>query len=207
MKNILCFGDSNTYGLNPAKGIRYGEHERWCGVLQDILGNNYNIIEEGYNARTINFLDPDDCKICSVNYLPECLMKYNDINLIIIALGLNDFQTSYNSTVDEVLMGYKTIYEIVKKSKFKNTKLLFLASANITAKITCGYFGCLFDITSVKKSEELTQKMEDYIADLGCEFYDLNEIVKTSDIDGLHMDINSHRKIGEKLADIIPQLV
>ncbi len=48
MKNILCFGDSNTYGLNPewVKG-NFGRHPfnvRWPGRLQALLGSDYHII-------------------------------------------------------------------------------------------------------------------------------------------------------------------
>ena len=38
MKDVLCFGDSNTWGFVPGRGVRYDEHTRWTGVLQDVLG-------------------------------------------------------------------------------------------------------------------------------------------------------------------------
>lgn len=43
MKNALCFGDSNTYGYDPAgmrdgTAVRYGQDVRWCGVAQRDLG-------------------------------------------------------------------------------------------------------------------------------------------------------------------------
>lgn len=39
MKNVLCFGDSNTYGYDPAgmrdgTAVRYAHDVRWCGVAQ-----------------------------------------------------------------------------------------------------------------------------------------------------------------------------
>ena len=207
MKNVLCFGDSNTFGFNPQTGGRYNKNERWCGVLQNFLGNNFNIIEEGCNARTINFLDFENFKICGKNYLSDCLEKYENIDLIIILLGLNDFQISYNSSVEEVLDGLKVLCDIVKNSKFKNSKLLFLAPLNIRESILCSHFGCLFDLSAVKKSQELSSRMKDFVTNIGCEFFNLNEIGQTSDIDGLHMDIETHKKIGETLSGLIPQLI
>ena len=47
MKTVLCYGDSNTYGFNPANGLRYPQDMRWTGKLQSLLGNDYRIIEEG----------------------------------------------------------------------------------------------------------------------------------------------------------------
>ena len=46
MINILCFGDSNTFGTNPAGG-RWPLEVRWTGVLQQLLGPGYRVIEEG----------------------------------------------------------------------------------------------------------------------------------------------------------------
>ena len=34
MKNILCFGDSNTWGYDPVTGSRYAYDVRWTGRLQ-----------------------------------------------------------------------------------------------------------------------------------------------------------------------------
>ena len=45
MINILCFGDSNTFGSNPAGG-RWPLHKRWTSVLQDLLGEEFHVIEE-----------------------------------------------------------------------------------------------------------------------------------------------------------------
>ena len=37
-KNILCFGDSNTYGESPEGLGRYSRQERWTGILAQRLG-------------------------------------------------------------------------------------------------------------------------------------------------------------------------
>lgn len=53
-KKILCFGDSNTYGVIPEKEAspypsdRYDENTRWPCVMQKTLGiDQWDIIEEG----------------------------------------------------------------------------------------------------------------------------------------------------------------
>jgi lysophospholipase L1-like esterase len=38
MKTVLCYGDSNTWGHNPATGERYAPDERWPGVMRAALG-------------------------------------------------------------------------------------------------------------------------------------------------------------------------
>ena len=41
-RRVLCFGDSNTYGYDPARDGRYGEDERYPMVLQDLLGDGWS---------------------------------------------------------------------------------------------------------------------------------------------------------------------
>ncbi|MDD6183063.1 MAG: arylesterase, partial [Lachnospiraceae bacterium] len=48
MKQILCFGDSNTYGLIPGTENRYNWEIRWTGRLDAaVRGKGYRVIEEG----------------------------------------------------------------------------------------------------------------------------------------------------------------
>ena len=54
---ILCFGDSNTWGYTPGSGLR--NPNRWTRVLKDLLPE-YEIIEEGLNARKLCTLDPTE---------------------------------------------------------------------------------------------------------------------------------------------------
>ena len=69
MKNILCYGDSNTYGSMPidfdpidtdfiSSTYRYPEEKRWTTIMQKELGDGYNIITEGLNGRCTVFDDP-----------------------------------------------------------------------------------------------------------------------------------------------------
>ena len=58
MKEILCFGDSNTYGLIPGTTRRYDRETRWTGILAEKLyDKGYRIIEEGLCGRTSVFDD------------------------------------------------------------------------------------------------------------------------------------------------------
>ena len=57
MRNILCYGDSNTFGTDPVHGGRHPREARWTGVLQELLGDGYRVIEEGLGGRTTVFDD------------------------------------------------------------------------------------------------------------------------------------------------------
>lgn len=58
VKNILCFGDSNTFGYDTLKDSRFPWGVRWTSILQEKLGSDYRIIEEGMGGRTTVWEDP-----------------------------------------------------------------------------------------------------------------------------------------------------
>ena len=60
MKSILCFGDSNTWGYDPATKTRFSRDKRWTGLLQKYLGSEYYIVEEGLNGRTTNIDEKEE---------------------------------------------------------------------------------------------------------------------------------------------------
>lgn len=51
--NIICFGDSNTYGFDPRSylGGRYQSEDRWVDILREKTG--WKIQNEGMNGREI----------------------------------------------------------------------------------------------------------------------------------------------------------
>ena len=75
MKHILCYGDSNTHGYIPGGG-RYDIKTRWTGILADLLGSDYRIIEEGLNGRTSSLEDPFDPYKNGMEYIvPICILS------------------------------------------------------------------------------------------------------------------------------------
>lgn len=71
--NVICFGDSNTWGYDPR--ARFGEcySLRWTDILAEKTG--WNVINEGVNGREV----PTEPAI-----IPS------DIDLFLVMLGTND---------------------------------------------------------------------------------------------------------------------
>ena len=91
MKNILCYGDSNTFGFT-LHGGRHPYDVRWTGRLQLALGPAYRVIEEGCGGRTTVFEDPIDLGRNGRTSLPVCLASHNPLDLVILMLGTNDLR-------------------------------------------------------------------------------------------------------------------
>ena len=77
MKTILCFGDSNTYGLKPDGTGRFDRSVRYPGRLQELLGGNYYVIEEGWPGRTTVFDDINNPYKKGIDYfIPACARMF-----------------------------------------------------------------------------------------------------------------------------------
>ena len=59
MRQVLCFGDSNTYGYVPGTAERYDWDTRWTGIVgTGLMEKGYIVQEEGLCGRTTVFDDP-----------------------------------------------------------------------------------------------------------------------------------------------------
>ena len=92
MKQILCFGDSNTYGLIPGTtNQRYGWGTRWTSILDDkVRTKGYRVIEEGLCGRTTVFDDPFRTERRGTEMLPAILESHRPVDTIVLMLGTND---------------------------------------------------------------------------------------------------------------------
>ena len=190
MKNILCFGDSNTYGFNPENGSRYDTESRWTSILKQIL--NENVIEAGFNNRT-SFSD-NPCGIEQTGYksLPKYLKK--ELDIVILSIGINDLQSQYQNNLEDYYLGIEKLIKLIKENNEK-TKIILASPSHINDNILKSYFATLFDEKSIKKSKQLSQIYEKVAKNNGCFFLDLEQIAKTSEIDGLHYAKDEHKKL------------
>ena len=97
---ILCYGDSNTWGCNPADGTRYPADVRWTGVLADSLGEEYHIIEEGLNGRTSVYEDPVEDILSGIAYFKPCLASHMPLDCVVVMLGTNDILLTMDPDAD-----------------------------------------------------------------------------------------------------------
>ena len=89
-RRVLCFGDSNTYGYDPARDGRYGDDERYPMVLQDLLGDGWSVVEEGLPGRTAVFDDPITEGMNGLRVITPILMSHAPLDTVTIMLGTND---------------------------------------------------------------------------------------------------------------------
>ena len=200
MKNILCYGDSNTFGYNPKDNSRYDENTRWTALLQKNLGAEYNVINEGMPNRT-GFVDnPEGVLFSSQKHFPETLLKFEGVYILILAIGTNDLMFQYNISFDTVEKG---LNNLVKTAKEKTNNIIIIPPTIMNEDVLNGYFSSMFDETSIVKSKEVGKIFKQTAIQNGCQYFDINEFVAPCAFDGLHYDEKSHKLIADKLTEFI----
>jgi lysophospholipase L1-like esterase len=208
MKTILCFGDSNTWGYDPATGRRYPRDTRWPGVLRAALGREYKVIEEGLPGRTTVFEDPLEAHKRGNEYLPPCLRSHAPLDLVILLLGTNDCQARYHATALDVALGCDALITIVERSEAGPEgiapEVLLIAPPPlkpVAAPWDESYAG------GEEKSRRLAAHYR-RIADLHtCAFLDAGEHITSSDEDGVHWEATEHATLGKALAPVVRRLI
>lgn len=202
-KKVLCFGDSNTFGFIPHSQGRYKENSRWSGILKQLLGETFEVIEEGCNNRTAFSDNPCGIKETGYKYLPSVLRE--DLDFVILALGVNDLQFSYSNSLNDFEYGIDSLIKITK-SIAVNANIIILSPSCISENILNSFFSSMFDETSIEKSKHLSEIYEKIANRQHCYFIDLEKIAKTSQTDGIHYEKKEHEKIAKALYDKIIQL-
>lgn len=114
MVNILCFGDSNTFGTNPSGG-RWQLHERWPGVLQELLGGDFRVMEEGLGGRTTVLDDELEGDKSGRRHLPMLLRSHRPLDLVIIMLGTNDMKHRFSMLPVDIAKGAAELGRIAER--------------------------------------------------------------------------------------------
>ena len=124
-KRILCFGDSNTWGYVPgSKHNRYPSNVRWTGILQNMLGSFFEIIEEGLNSRGIINGDkrPGKEGRSGMEYIVPCLDTHDPLDFIIVFLGTNELKSELNLTSEDIGENLRILINTISNhpSQFRN---------------------------------------------------------------------------------------
>jgi lysophospholipase L1-like esterase len=206
MKNILCFGDSNTWGFTPGTKARYPQDVRWTGILKKELGDEFNIIEEGQNGRTTLWDDPisGGCKN-GRTYLIPCIESHKPLDLVIIMLGTNDLKKRFSLTAFDVAAAAGVLVNIVMTSNSgrsgKPPKVLLISPPHIGNMEGTEYKEMFNGDESVIRSHEFGKYFRRIAEQSGCEFLDVAGIITPSTIDAIHFEAGEHRKLGLAVAE------
>ena len=207
-KRILCFGDSNTWGYNALGDSRFDEDVRWTGILQNLLGEEYTVIEEGQNGRTTVIDDPYENRLAGITYLWPCMETHHPFDLIVIMLGTNDSKNHFCLSAESIALGAGRLVDMAMKSPFginrNPPKVLLVSPIRIKQRACCDY---IFNIQAEQKSEGFSVAFKEVAEKMGCYFIDAAELAEPCDEDGVHLNAAGHKKIAEGLYKKIIEII
>ena len=111
-RKILFYGDSNTYGYDPAdwQSFRYPYEQRWTSILAEKLGGDWTVIPEGMNGRQIPKLLYDR------KMLTGMLGTLAEGDVFAVMLGTNDILVTTVPQADEVIARMRSFLQFVKNT-------------------------------------------------------------------------------------------
>lgn len=207
MKNILCFGDSNTWGYDADRDDRYPYSVRWTGRLQGLLGSEYRIIEEGQGGRTTVWEDPIEEYKSGKNYLPPCLETHSPLDMIILMLGTNDLKKRFSLSAFDVAKGAERLLQIIHSHKCTGQKeppkVLLICPAPLGEGICQSPLYGMFTEEELRVSKCLVPCFETVAAQWNCLFLNAGDYVKISPTDSLHFTAEDHAALAQAIYDVV----
>ncbi len=194
---ILCYGDSNTFGYIPGRGGRYNRHTRWPGRLQELLGSEYQVIEEGLCGRTTAFEDVTEPGRNGLDRIRDAVERSLPLDVLVIMLGSNDCKAQFGASAQEIAGGLEQVAAQARGGEASGFRVLLVAPAAMTDRVMHSGFGSEFDQRSIKVSKELAEAYEALAGKCGCDFLDGSKVTQVSEIDGLHLDAEGHGRLAE----------
>jgi lysophospholipase L1-like esterase len=205
---VLCFGDSNTWGYDPASGRRFGRDIRWPGRLQTALGDEWHVVEEGLNGRTTTSDSPVAAGKNGLDYLVPCLDSHAPLDAVLIFLGTNDLAERYSLTATDIARAAARLAATVRTSE-----------AGVDGTAPLPILMCpppVGDATwsedwagAPHKSAVLAQRFAAQAEEFGLELIDLGDATRYSAIDGIHLDADGHAAVAKlveaKLRSLFPR--
>ncbi len=195
MTNLLCFGDSNTWGFVPNENRRYNLDERWTGLLACNLPKEWSLVENGQPGRTSVYEDKECGFTSGLSALKLALKEYSP-QLVIIMLGTNDLKSSFGLSAEEVSFSVAELVEEVKGAGCSTSGILLVSPPAIHEQ---GSFARLFFSGSEEKSKQLAHHYRLRAQELGCEFFDASKVVRTCSREGVHWPVDQHAAMAEAI--------
>lgn len=207
MKNILCFGDSNTYGMDK-ETVRFSRDVRWTGKLQTLLDDEYYVIEEGLNGRTTVFDDPMMPGRNGMRALPGVLQTHIPLDLVILMLGTNDCKRHFAASGSVIAKAAGKLCKAIQQFDYdilKAPQILLVSPIEIGDEVVNRPF-TEFDSESVIKAREFPAHYRQIANDYGCMFFDAATVAKPRKEDHIHLNAEGHASLAEALAKEIKKM-
>lgn len=179
---ILCYGDSNTFGMDARGPLssRFDETVRWCDRLAAATG--WEILNRGKNGRCI---PGSTMEFEEAQYIFSC---QSNLDAALIMLGTND--VLLHSRTAEDVAGRMDILLTYLRKDYPTLPLVLIAPPplNIPEKELCAQISLLPGFYQFLAEQH------------NCYFLDAFSWAPSLSYDGIHLSAEGHSSFARKLA-------
>ena len=211
MREILCYGDSNTWGADPADDTRrFPWPVRWPGVLQRELGEGWHVVEDGLGGRTTVYDDPLEPGRSGKELIGASLECHAPLDVVVLMLGTNDISYPYLTAADAA-DGAAELAHLVRRSAAGPegpdgpAPLVLLVCPPPVGPFEGNWRPELWT-GSDERSRALPREFARVASAAGLPWMDAGEVVTTSPLDGWHLEASQHEFLGVALAARVREL-
>lgn len=211
MQHVLVYADSLSWGIIPGTRRRLSFDERWPGVLENGLsasGERTRVIEDCLNGRRTVWEDPFKPGRNGLVGLAQRIEIHSPLSLVILMLGSNDFQSMHEHNAWHSSQGIAALVSAIRSAPIEPgmpvPPILVIAPPSIRTpkgpiapKFAGGEHKCV----------GLAAAFERVCQELGCHFFDAGTVIRTSDVDGVHLDAAQHLALGKALASVVAPIL
>lgn len=211
MPTLLTFGDSNTHGTCPIRfdgdRRRLPPTERWPGRATAILGSDWTLIEEGLPGRTTQHPDSEmgphmDGRVG----LFIALQSHGPIDVMTLMLGTNDLKLQFDITPEDIVAGADILLNIALSEELQDRHggfdILLICPPPV---LECGVLEEGFKGAQAK-SNMLSSLYRDLAQRHDVDFLDAGQVIKSSEVDGIHFDADQHKLLGTAVSQSLQQM-
>lgn len=173
--NIICYGDSNTYGFNPEDGKRY--ETNWVDILQQTFKNDF-VVNAGLNGR---LAEPRQFLFDLI------LQQYAPLDLLLLMLGTNN--VDHLEPTEHIIASLQAML----KQALPLTKNMIL--------IAPPYLCC--DSLRHQRSIEFNKSLKKLAEGFHVGFLDAGKIISSLACDGIHLTQDGHEKLAKEVIEYI----
>ncbi|KZM72609.1 hypothetical protein AWN90_27830 [Nocardia terpenica] len=208
---VLCYGDSNTFGVLPDQSGRWPVDVRWTGLMQRRLGDGYDVLEEGLGSRTTDLDYSDRPGRNGRRYLLPCLASRRPLDIVVLMLGTNDTKIQFGRTPAQIAAAVDGLIDLIRSPEFGRDDsapaVVLLAPVPIDhrAPLFDRLNGDAYDARSAETSRRLAPSFAELAARRGLPFADTATVAEIGE-DGVHLGAEAHARIAELVGGLIRNL-
>lgn len=205
MKEILCFGDSNTYGLIPGTTRRYGWGVRWSSLLDEkVKEYGYRVAEEGLCGRTTMFADAFRPGRSGIDMLPAILETHRPLELVVLMLGTNDCKSACHTTPEKIGAGIERLLDQIKREN-ENLPVLLISPIHLGEDVE--RYDREFNEHSVEVSRGLKDVYEKIARKRGIDFLAASDYAEPGQADQEHLTEKGHQQLAEAIFEKVREIL